>query len=419
MTQTPAGNQLPRVVIIGGGFAGIHAAKALRRAPVEVVVIDKNNHHVFQPLLYQVATAGLAAVDIATPIRAILRKQKNARVIMSEVRDIDRSRRAVLLEHEEITYDYLILAAGMVTNFFGHDEWRDVAPSLKDLHDALAMRRRILSAFEAAELASDPEEVKALLTFVIVGAGPTGVELAGAIREIAGQVMVHDFRRIDPKLTRVIMVEAAPRVLPPFPEILSAKAQQALEKLGVEIRLQTIVKNITPEGVQVGDEFVPSRTVLWTAGVAASPLTKSLGLPLDRAGRVLVNEDLTAPDDPRVFVAGDLAHFEIGGQPPLPGLAAVAMQEGDHAALNIRLDVAGKARRPFHYLDRGKMATIGRYRAVAEVFGVRFAGWPAWLAWLFVHVLFLIGFRNRFSVLVQWAYSYLAVRRCARLILKP
>lgn len=407
----------PRVVIIGGGFAGLAAAKALRRADAEVVVVDRNNYHLFQPLLYQVATAGLSPGNIAHPIRSILKKSSNTRVLMARVREIDRARRVVVLDDGELAYDHLIVAAGMVNHYFGRDDWARVAPALKDIRDALDIRLRILGAFEAAERETDEATRAALMTFVVVGAGPTGVELAGAIREIAGEVMVGEFRRIDTRAARVVLVEAADRVLPAFPEKLSDHARRSLDRLRVEIRTGARVSEISADGARIGDEWIAARTVLWTAGVKASPIAESLGVPLDRAGRVIVDGDLTVPGDERVHVIGDLARFEQDGR-VLPGMAPVAIQQGAHAARNILAALAGRPRERFVFRDKGQMATIGRGAAVADVFGLRFGGRLAWLAWLFIHITQLIGFENRLSVMLQWAYAYLAFQRSARLVIR-
>ncbi len=407
----------PRVVIIGGGFAGLAAAKALRRADAEIVVVDRNNYHLFQPLLYQVATAGLSPGNIAHPIRSILKSSRNTRVLMATVRGIDRSRRVVTLDDGELNYDHLIVAAGMVNHYFGHDDWESAAPALKDIRDALDIRLRILGAFEAAERETDEAARAALMTFVVVGAGPTGVELAGAIREIAGEVMVGEFRRIDTRAARVVLVEAADRVLPAFPEKLSGHARRSLDRLRVEVRTNTLVSDISAAGARLGDEWVAARTVLWTAGVKASPIAESLGVPLDRAGRVIVNNDLTVSGDDRVYVIGDLARFEQDGR-VLPGMAPVAIQQGAHAARNVLAAIENRPSSSFVFRDKGQMATIGRGAAVADVFGLRFGGRLAWLAWLFIHITQLIGFENRLSVMLQWAYAYLAFQRSARLIIR-
>jgi NADH dehydrogenase len=408
----------PRVVIIGGGFGGLYAAKALRRAPVEVTLIDRRNHHVFQPLLYQVATAGLSAIDIAEPIRRILRRQRNTTVLLAGAERIDLEKREVLLtESREITYDYLIVATGITDSYFGHEDWRPFAPGLKSIEDALEIRRRILLAFERAEMEQDPERRRGWLTFVVIGGGPTGAELAGALSEIARLTLVGDFRRFDPAEARILLVEGAPRVLPSYPEDLSEKARRQLQRLGVEVRRSTLVTDIDEGGVTIGEERIRAGTVLWAAGVAAPPLSRSLGVPLDRVGRVLIEPDLSVPGHPEVFVAGDLAALEINGR-ALPGVAPVAIQEGRHAAGNIVRALRGKATLPFRYRDRGSMATLGRKAAVAVIGRLHLSGLVAWLAWLFIHIFFLIGFRNRLVVLFEWAKSYLTYSRSARLILQ-
>ncbi|MBA2662202.1 MAG: NAD(P)/FAD-dependent oxidoreductase [Bradymonadaceae bacterium] len=408
----------PTVVIIGGGFGGINAAKALRRAPVDIVLVDRNNYHLFQPLLYQVATAGLSAEDIASPIRVILRRQKNAHVILGAVESIDPDTRRVYLDNCILDYDYLLLASGMETNYFGQNHWVPLAPGLKTLEDALECRRRILTAFEQAERTYDPDLIRKLLTFVVIGAGATGVEMAGAIREIALQVMAKDFRHIDPRMARVMLVDAGPRVLAGYDPRLSLKALRALEKMGIEVVLEAKVDDIFDGGIQVGDRRIEACTVVWAAGVRASPIAQSLKVPLDRFGRVIVEPDLSIPGHQEVFVIGDLAHFAHDLAEPLPGLAPVAIQQGQQAATNIGRLLAIEPTRGFRYRDRGKMATIGRAQAIAEIRGFRFSGYFAWLTWLLVHLLFLIGFRNRLMVLLDWAYAYIGQRRGARLIIE-
>lgn len=406
----------PHVVIIGAGFGGLYAARALKRAPVEITVIDRRNHHLFQPLLYQVATAGLSPGDIAYPIRAILARQRNARVLLAEATAIDLEARKVILRDGEIGYDFLILATGVRHAYFGHEEWEKLAPGLKSLEDALEIRRRILLAFEKAEREPDPLRRKELLTFAIVGGGPTGVELAGAIAEISRQVMVRDFRVIDPREARIILVEAGPRVLPSFPEDLSAKADAFLKKLGVEVWKQSQVSAIESGRILADGKETRAATVLWAAGVRASPLARSLALELDRAGRVVVQPDLSLPGHPEVFVIGDLAAFLDQTGKPLPGVAPVAIQQGRHVAQNIPRMLRGQPSQPFHYFDKGSLATIGRAAAVADFGFVKFAGFFAWLAYLFVHIFFLIGFRNRFAVMFEWAWAYFTFQRAARLI---
>ena len=406
----------PHVVIVGAGFGGLYAARALKRADVRVTVIDRRNHHLFQPLLYQVATAGLSPGDIAYPIRAVLRRQKNARVLLEEAVGVDVAARKVVLKTGEIPYDYLILATGAQHSYFGHDDWEPWAPGLKSLEDALEIRRRILLAFERAEREADESRRKALLTFVIVGGGPTGVELAGAIAEISRHVMAQDFRVIDPRQARIVLVEAGPRILPAYPESLSAKAQASLEKMGVEVLTKSLVTSVRPDAVSIGDRRIPTTTTVWAAGVQASPLARSLGVPLDRAGRVLVQPDLTVPGHPEVFVIGDLATFLHQGGKLLPGVAPVAIQQGRHAARNIVRACQGKALEQFHYIDKGSLATIGRAAAVADFGRIKLSGFFAWLAWLLVHIFFLIGFRNRFVVMIDWAWAYFCYHRAARLI---
>jgi NADH dehydrogenase len=408
---------MPRVVIIGGGFGGLSAARALRGAPVDVTILDRRNHHVFQPLLYQVAMAVLSPGDIASPIRWILRHQRNVEVLLGEVGRIDTDRRiAHLTDGAEIPYDYLIVAAGATHAYFGHDEWLPYAPGLKTLEDALEMRRRVLLAFEKAERESDPVRQRALLTFVIVGGGPTGVELAGALAEIARQSLAKDFRHFDPTSSRILLIEGGPTVLPPFPGRLRDAARRDLGRLGVDVRTNTLVTAIGPGFVQAGDERISAETVLWAAGVAASPLGASLGVPVDRVGRVLVQPDLTIPGHPEVFVIGDLASLAGPAGRPLPGVAQVAMQMGAHASRNIIRATQGQPLRPFTYLNLGDMATIGRASAVADLPMIKLTGAIGWLAWLFVHILNLIGFRNRLVVMVQWAWSYFSYQRAIRLI---
>jgi len=407
----------PHVVILGGGFAGLNAAKSLCGAPVRVTLVDRSNHHLFQPLLYQVATAALSAIDIGAPIRQILRRQQNLTVLMDTAEKIDSDQKTVLLTHVgELSFDYLIVATGATHSYFGNSRWATLAPGLKTIEDALLIRKRVLSAFENAELESDPGVRRSWLTFVIVGAGPTGAELAGALSEIARHTLVEDFRNFDPSDARIILVEAGPRVLPAYPEDLSEKARRQLEKLGVEVRLGTSVTDIERSGVAVGEERIDARTVLWAAGVAASELGASLGVPVDRSGRVRVEPDLTIPGHPDISVVGDLAHIEQDGH-VVPGLAPAAVQQGRLAAKNIRLQMRGKPRQPFRYKDRGSLATLGRKSAVAVLGRAHLTGLLAWLAWLFVHILFLIGFRNRIVVMFEWSKSYLTFQRSARLIL--
>ena len=406
------------VVIVGAGFAGLYAAKSLKRVPVRVTVIDRRNHHLFQPLLYQVATASLNPADIAAPIRSILRGQENVSVQLAEATGIDVAGRRVILADGEIGYDMLVLATGATHSYFGHDAWARVAPGLKSIEDALEIRRRVFLAYEAAERESDPERRRAWMTFVIVGAGPTGAELAGALAEISRHSLGSEFERIDPRTARVVLVEGQGRVLPPYPEALSAKASQQLETLGVDVKTGVRVTAIDERGVSLGDERIPARTVIWAAGVAASPLAKSLGVPLDPAGRVLVHPDLTIPGHDEVMVLGDLAAAPQEDGTTVPGVCPAAIQAGRHAAANISRRVAGLPYRPFRYWDKGSFATLGRGAAVGEMWHgrLRLSGFIAWAAWLAIHIFFLIGFRNRVLVMFQWAYSYLTFRRGARLI---
>jgi NADH dehydrogenase len=406
----------PHVVIIGGGFGGLYAAKALRGEDVRVTIIDRRNHHIFQPLLYQVATAGLNPSDIAVPIRKILRKQKNAEVLLGEVIEIDKANKKVIMRDGEVTYDYLIVATGVTHSYFGRDEWAYHAPGLKTIEEALEIRRRIFLAFENAEKERDPEKQAEWMTFVVIGGGPTGVELAGTLAEISKQSLESDFRQINPKLAKIILVESSDHILSGFPKELSQSALDQAKALGVEFRLGNKVTNITEEGVFMGDQQIKARTVLWGAGVKASPLGQALGVPLERNGKVKVNPDLTIPEHREIFVIGDLASLEQDGQ-PLPGVAQVAMQGGDHAADCIIRALRGAPHyEPFRYNDKGSMATIGRARAIALIGDTKLTGFIAWLAWLFVHILFLIGFRNRLLVLIQWAWAYFTYDRGARLI---
>jgi NADH:ubiquinone reductase (H+-translocating) len=410
--------QRPRIVIIGGGFGGLSAAKALKNADADVTVIDRTNHHLFQPLLYQVATASLSASDVSAPIRYVLRRQKNTSVLLAEVRDIEVERKVVHIDFpdREIPYDYLIVATGSHHAYFGHDEWEPLAPGLKAIEDAAEVRRRFLLAFERAEKSLDETEREAYMTFVIVGAGPTGVELSGALPTIARKALYPDFRNIDTRKTRVILVEGGPRILPTFPESLAEKARDGLTDLGVEVRTGSIVTGIEPDAVYIGDEKISTKTVFWAAGNAASPLGKSLGVPVDRAGRVLVNPDLSIPGHPEVFVVGDLAFMTRKDGRPVPGVCPAANQEGATAARNIRRIIGHRETKPFRYRNKGDLAVIGRSRAIADFGKIRLSGRPAWLLWLFVHIMYLVGFRNRLSVFMQWAYSYITFQRGVRLI---
>jgi NADH dehydrogenase len=410
----------PRVVIVGAGFGGLFAARTLARYPVQITLVDRQNFHIFQPLLYQVATAGLSPDEIAAPIRWIMRSQRSVEVLMSEVRDFDLSRRVVKLEDGEVEYDYLIVAAGASHAYFGHDEWEPFAPGLKTIEDALEIRRRVLLAFELAERqaasSDDKDREHAQLNFVVVGGGPTGVELAGTLAEISRQVLANEFRSIDPKRTRIVLLEGGPRVLPAYPEDLSRSAEEQLRHLGVEVQTSALVTQVEPGSVHIGESKLPATVILWAAGVAASPLGKKLGAPVDRAGRVLVNPDLSIPGHPEVFVVGDLAVLKDESGKWLPGVAPVAMQEGKATAHNIGNELRGEPRKNFHYWNKGSLATIGRAAAVADFGKIHVSGFLAWLSWLFIHIFFLIGFRNRLIVLIQWAWSYLTYERGARLI---
>ena len=413
----------PHVVIIGGGFGGLAAARALRKAPVRVTLVDRKNHHLFQPLLYQVATASLNPSDISAPLRRVLRKQQNLRVLLGEVRAIDTVGRCVKLhgaaDDDVLRYDYLIVASGASHAYFGHDEYEPWAPGLKSIEDAVEIRRRVLTAYEEAERARDPEERRRWLTFVIVGAGPTGVELAGAFGEISRQTLPGEYSSFDPAQARILLVEGGPRILPTFAAALSARAQRTLERLGVEVRLGTPVTHVDATGVRIGpdghEERVEARTVVWAAGVQASPIVGALPAEHDRAGRVLVAPDLTLPAAPEIAVIGDAAHVLSDGK-MVPGLAPAAMQMGRHAARNIVRRLGGASTLPFRYRDKGTMATIGRGSGIAERGRVKVAGFVGWLAWLFIHLLFLIGFRNRVVVLFDWAWAFFTRQRNARLI---
>jgi NADH dehydrogenase len=406
----------PHVAIVGGGFGGLTAARALKRAPVRVTLIDRTNHHLFQPLLYQVAMAGLSPADIAAPIRSILRKQKNVNVLLDEVTGVDLAANKIKLRTSELTYDYLILATGGRTSYFGHDDWEKFAPGLKDLDDAVEIRRRVLLAFEQAEKETDPERKRELMTFVVVGGGPTGVELAGAIAELARYALSRDFINIKPESSEIILLEGGPRILPSFAEDLSRSAQQQLEELGVKVRLNAQATNIDDQGVYLKDDMIRAATVIWGAGVGATSLTKTLGVPLDRGGRVILEPDLTLPGYRNVFALGDMTSFTHQDGKPLPGVSPVAMQMGEHAARNIEWDLEGKSYEKFKYFDKGSMATIGRKAAIAQMGTTHLSGFAAWMAWLMVHIFFLIGFRNRLIVLFNWAWSYFTYQRGARLI---
>ena len=417
MTGARETTKLPHVLILGGGFAGLYAARDLRNAPVRVTVVDRRNHHLFQPMLYQVATAGLNPSDIASPIRSILRASKNTEVLLAEVRDIDVNARTVrFTDGATASYDYLVVATGARHSYFGHDEWEPLAPGLKSLEDALEIRRRVLLAFEHAERETDPVRRHAYLTFVIVGGGPTGVEMAGAVAEIRRYALRRDFRHIDPGEATVMLLEGGPRLLPSYPENLSAQAKQKLRRLGVEVRTETLVTDIRPGSVNAAGWVIPTQTVIWAAGNTASPILRSLGAPLDRMGRAIVEPDCTIPGHPEVFVLGDAAAFNHQEGGTLPGICPVAIQMGEYTASVIEGDLAGRPRRAFSYWDKGQLAVIGRGQAVADIWKLHFGGFLAWMVWIFVHIFFLIGFRNRVLVLLQWAWSYFTYSRGARLI---
>ncbi|KAF0249755.1 MAG: NADH dehydrogenase [bacterium] len=412
MTQ----NNKPHVVIIGGGFGGIKVAQSLKNADVKITLVDRTNHHLFQPLLYQVAMAGLSPAEIASPLRSILRKQKNITVVLDEVLSISLTNRNITMSNGELKYDYLVLATGVENSYFGNNHWARHAVGLKDLDDAIEIRRRVLVAFEEAEREQSAERQHKLLTFVVIGGGPTGVELAGTLAELARYVLKRDFRTINPASTRVILVERADRILVSFPKSLSIKATEQLKHLGVEVLTEIGVTDITAEGVHLGDTFIPSATVLWGAGVQSTTITKTLGVALDRAGRVIIEPDLSIKEHPEVYVIGDAACFTHQTGQPLPGVAPVAMQQGVMAAQNILNTIDRKPREKFHYVDKGSMATIGRSAAVAYAETLEFSGFLAWIMWLTVHIMFLISFHNRLIVFFQWVWSYFTYKRGARLI---
>ncbi|GER89446.1 NADH dehydrogenase [Dictyobacter vulcani] len=409
----------PRVVIVGAGFGGLQAALDIGKQQPEVnlTVIDRTNHHLFQPLLYQVATAALSPADISTPIRHVLRKQKRTEVVMAEVTDVDLEQKRVIMHDVSIPYDYLVIATGAHENYFGHREsWEPIAPGLKSIEDAQQIRRKILLTFEQAELEMDTEQRKRLLTFMVIGGGPTGVEMAGAIAELAYQTLPPEYRHIDPGMIRVILVEAMPRILSTFPKSLARRARKKLERLGVDVRTSTLLEEITEEGAVAGGQWMPANTIIWTAGVQASPAGQWLGAETDRAGRVLVNPDLTLPNHSDVFVLGDTATI-MQDNKPLPGIAPVAMQQGHYVAVVIKQKIAGEqTSEPFHYHDKGYLATVGRAYAIASIGRIRISGFSAWILWLAVHIVYLIGYDNRIMVLLQWAWSYIFLKRRVRII---
>jgi NADH:ubiquinone reductase (H+-translocating) len=417
VTGKRVGPDAPHVLILGGGFGGLYAARRLGNTPVRVTVVDRRNHHLFQPMLYQVATAALNTSDIAAPIRSVLRHQSNTEVLLAEASSVDTVSRVVhFADGSESKYDYLIVATGARHAYFGHDDWEKLAPGLKSLEDAVEIRERVLLAFERAEREPDAVRRHAYLTFVIVGGGPTGVEMAGAVAELRRYALRRDFRHIDPGEATVLLLEGGPRLLPSYPESLSDKAKHDLRRLGVEVRTETMVTDIRAGSVSAAGWTIPTQTVIWAAGNVASPLLKSLNTPLDRIGRAIVEPDCTIPGHPEVFVLGDAALFDHQEGGPLPGICPVAIQMGEYAARTIQCDLAGEPRRAFRYWDKGQLAVIGRGRAVADIWKLHFGGFLAWLIWTFVHIFFLIGFRNRVMVMLQWAWSYLTYGRGARLI---
>lgn len=409
-----------KVVIIGAGFGGLNAAKSLKKGNVEVLVIDKMNHHVFQPLLYQVATAALSSGTIAQPIREILRNLPHTMVIMGDVVKIDKNKQEIALtDGERFNFDYLIVSAGAMHSYFGHPEWEALAPGLKTIEDSLRIRENILLAYEKAERCDSITEASKYMRFVIVGAGPTGVEMAGAIAEIARQAMFKNFRKIKPEQTKIFLIEGVDQVLPTYPPRLAARAKKDLEKLGVKVLLNAKVTNVTSQGVYIGDKLIESPNVIWAAGNEASPLLKTLDVPLDRQGRVLVEPDLSIPGSSNIFVIGDAAHFKDPKKGILPGIAPVAIQQGRYVAKNIALNIPHDQRKPFNYFDKGSMATIGKAKAVAMIGRLKFSGFTAWVTWCFIHILYLISFKNRVLVLLQWMFWYVTGKRNDRLIVKP
>ena len=408
---------LPRVIIVGGGFGGLNAAKTLAKAKMDVLIIDKTNHHLFQPLLYQVATAGLSPGEIGTPIREIFRDQQNISVIMGDVVSVDKQNKKLTLGNGDILpFDYLILATGARHSYFGNDQWEELAPGLKTMQDALKIREKVLISFEKAERLGEGESTEKYLNFVIIGGGPTGVEMAGAIAEIAHKTMFKNFRKIKPENSKIYLVEAVPHILPVYPESLSIRAEKDLAKMGVNVLTNKKVTSITDEGVQIDDLFVPCRNVIWAAGNQASPLLKTLDVPLDRAGRVMVEPDLSIPNEPNIFVIGDAAHAKGPGDKPLPGIAPTAIQQGCYAAKVIKKQIPKEQRKPFKYWDKGSLATIGKSKAVGMMGKMKLQGFIAWAAWCFVHIVYLIGFRNRFSVMLEWFYVFTTGQRGVRLV---
>lgn len=413
---SPPASELPHVIIVGGGFAGLSLAKRLKNAPVRITLLDRQNHHLFQPLLYQVATAGIGAPEISEPIRDILRKHNNVTVLLGEVTDINPDKKTITLEQDEIEWDYLYIASGASHSYFGKDHWGKHAPGLKTLDDAMEIRRRMILAYERAERADSDEERRKDLNFVVVGAGPTGVELAGALVEIAQHTMARNFRNFDPSQAKVMLVEAGPRVLSAYDDELSESAKKQLESLGVQVLLNTAVTDIQEDGVYMGEDFIPTSTVLWAAGVKSSGLGAFLGVPLDRAGRVIVSPDLSVPGYPEISVLGDAASAQGKQGKPVPGLAPAATQMGDYAGRRLIAHLQGRLTEPFEYVDKGQMSTIGRRRAVAQIGKMKISGVVAWLGWAFIHVAFLIGFRNRVSVMIDWIWAYFTRRRGARIL---
>ena len=414
--MTMADSQVKKVIIVGGGFGGLNAALSLARQNVHITLIDRKNHHTFQPLLYQVATAGLSPGDITAPIRWVLRRYRNVEVILAEVTGFDLERRTITAADLQFAYDYLIVAAGASHAYFGHEEWEPFAPGLKTIEDALELRNRVLLAFEVAERQAAGTGKHDPINFVVVGGGPTGVEMAGTLAEITRTALAHDFRLIDPKRTRILLVEGGPRILSAYPEDLSRSGERQLKRLGVEVHTSTMVTDVGRHSVCVGQTVLPSTVTIWAAGVSASPLGGLLGTPTDRVGRVFVEPDLSLAGHPEVFVIGDLSAFPLANGKLLPGVAPVAIQQGRAVAANIKRDSKGVVRRPFHYSDKGSLATIGRAAAIAQFGKIHISGFIAWLSWLFIHIFFLIGFRNRFMVIFQWAWSYFTFQRGVRLI---